>query len=336
MNKGMYVTVVLCTYNRCKSLAKTLRSIAASELPDYVEWEVVIVDNNSKDETRFVVDEFCRLNPRRFRYLFELRQGKSYALNSGVRNARGQVIAFLDDDVVIEPTWLKNLTSSLHGSDWAGAGGRTLLDRPFSPPSWLSLKFPGGHGGVVAALFDLGESPRELNLAPYGTNMAYRKKMFEQYGLFRTDLGPSSNRKTPRPNEDTEFGRRLMAAGERIRYEPSAVVYHGVTAERLRKEYYLNWWFDYGRAVIREKGVGASICGLPRHYFGIPKMIVITLPAFALRWMRTVNAPERFFAKCLTWSIAGQIAETCQIAREFRSNPRNDEKKQLSSYIEKL
>ena len=122
----------------------------------------------------------------------------------------------LDDDVVIEPTWLKNLTSSLHGSDWAGAGGRTLLDRPFSPPSWLSLKFPGGHGGVVAALFDLGESPRELNLAPYGTNMAYRKKMFEQYGLFRTDLGPSSNRKTPRPDEDYRIRPQVDGRGRAI------------------------------------------------------------------------------------------------------------------------
>jgi glucosyl-dolichyl phosphate glucuronosyltransferase len=332
----MNVSVVLCTYNRCESLAKTLRSLAASELPDCVEWEVVVVDNNSTDATRLVVEEFCQQNPGRFRYLFESRQGKSYALNLGIRNARGHVIAFVDDDVVIEPTWLQNLTSSLHGSEWAGTGGRTLLDRPFSPPSWLSLKYPGGHGGVVAALFDFGESPRELNLAPYGTNMAYQKKMFERYGLFRTDLGPSSNRRVPRANEDTEFGRRLMAAGERIRYEPLAVVYHGVSEERLHKEYYLRWWFDFGRAVIREKGAGASICGLPRHYFGIPKMITITLPAFALRWMCTVQSPERFFAKCLTWSIAGQIAETCEIARELRANPRSDEKKQFSSYIETL
>jgi glucosyl-dolichyl phosphate glucuronosyltransferase len=336
MNRGMNVSVVLCTYNRCKSLARTLRSIAASESANYFEWEVVVVDNNSTDDTRVVVDEFSRQYPGRFRYLFEPRQGKSYALNSGVRSACGQVIAFLDDDVIIEPTWLMSITSSLQTGDWAGAGGRTLLDQPFSPPSWLSLKYPGGHGGIVAALFDFGESPGELKVAPYGTNMAYRKEMFERHGLFRTDLGPSPSRRTPRPNEDTEFGRRLMAAGERICYEPSAVVYHGVTEERLHKKYYLDWWFDYGRALIREKGVGDPICGFPRHYFGIPKMITITLPVFALRWMRTMNSAERFFAKCLTWSIAGQIAETSQIAREMREKLRSDEKNRFGNYIEKL
>ena len=65
--------------------------------------------------------------------------------------------------------------------------------------------------------------------------MAYRKKMFEKYGGFRTDLGPSSDKRIPRPNEDTEFGRRLMAAGERLRYEPSALVYHPVPANRIPK-----------------------------------------------------------------------------------------------------
>ena len=90
--------------------------------------------------------------------------------------------------------------------------------------------------------------------------MAFRKEMFEKYGGFRIDLGPSPDSEIR--NEDTEFGRRVTEAGERLRYEPSAVVYHDVPRQRLREEYFLRWWFDYGRAQISEDGkrpaMGAS------------------------------------------------------------------------------
>ena len=87
----MKITVILCTYNRCKRLAKALESVAASALPASVDWEVLVVDNNSKDETRQVIEEFCERYPARFRYVFEPRQGKSNALNTGIREARGEI-----------------------------------------------------------------------------------------------------------------------------------------------------------------------------------------------------------------------------------------------------
>src|SRR5215471_7732195 len=104
----MNITVILCTYNRCKSLAKALASTAALKLPDSIEWEVLVVDNNSRDQTCEVVREFITRYPGRFRYFFEPQPGKSYALNSGIREARGTVLAFIDDDVTVEPSWLTN------------------------------------------------------------------------------------------------------------------------------------------------------------------------------------------------------------------------------------
>ena len=135
----MNITVILCTYNRCQSLAKALASAAALRVPESVEWEVLVVDNNSNDQTREVVREFANRYPGRFRYLFEPQPGKSYALNSGIREARGTVLAFMDDDVTVEPSWLTNLTATLHSGEWAGAGGRILPEKNFSPPRWLSL-----------------------------------------------------------------------------------------------------------------------------------------------------------------------------------------------------
>ena len=94
----MHVTVVLCTYNRCDSLAKALRSVAKSVVHSSVQWEVLVVDNNSRDNTRAMVERFCLEFPGRFRYIFEPQQGKSYALNSGIRQSRGDILAFTFTD----------------------------------------------------------------------------------------------------------------------------------------------------------------------------------------------------------------------------------------------
>ncbi len=310
----MLISVILCTYDRCLYLRKVLDSIAGSVLPDSVEWEVLVVDNNSTDQTSEVANEFAGRYPGRFRYISEPRQGKSYALNTGIRESRGNVLAFVDDDLTVEPTWLRNLTQALDDGKWAGAGGRTLLAEPFSPPRWLALKGPYSMGGVLAAQFDLGEEACELDRPPFGANMAFQKKMFEKYGGFRTDLGPSPNPGIPRPNEDTEFGRRLVAAGQRLRYEPSAVAYHPVPKQRIEKQYFLTWWFDYGRAAILEVGRRPDIWGIPRRYFTIGKTSA-TLAARALRWMATLDPQRRFFLKCRVWATAGQIVE---VNRQWR------------------
>jgi GT2 family glycosyltransferase len=311
----MNITVVVCTYNRCQSLAKALSSVAAQTPPESVDWEVLVVDNNSSDQTRDVVEEFCRRQPSRFRYVFEPNQGLSHARNAGIREARGQVLAFMDDDVTVEPTWLQNLTAALHNREWAGAGGRILPEQTFSPPRWLSVEGP--YALLPLAFFDRGLEAGPLAEPPYGTNMAFRKEMFEKYGGFRTDLGRCAG--STLSNEDTEFGRRLMAAGERLRYEPSAVVYHPAPENRVQKDYFLTWWFDFGRAVAREWGRGPSVLGIPRPYLNILKLGTIVMVQRMGRWMLALNPQRRFHYKCWVWLTAGQIREYYRLARSAQA-----------------
>jgi GT2 family glycosyltransferase len=139
--------------------------------------------------------------------------------------------------------------------------------------------------------------------------MAFRKGVFEKYGGFRTDLGASPNREIPKCNEDTEFGRRLLAAGEHLRYEPSAVVLHCVTEERLRKDYFLTAYFDYGRASVREIGKRCDIWGIPRRYISIAKIIGTVGVRRTLRWILAMNPQRRFFNKAQVWKTAGEIVE---------------------------
>jgi glycosyltransferase involved in cell wall biosynthesis len=312
----MKITVILCTYNRSQSLSKALESVASSKFPEPIEWEVLVVDNNSQDQTCNVIEDYCRRYPSRFRYLFEGRQGKSHALNAGVRAAKGEVLAFMDDDVTVDPMWLQNLTAALGNRKWAGAGGRTLPARPFSLPRWLTIEGPYEMGAILAALFDLGGKSIELDRPPYGANMAFHKEMFERHGFFDIDLGPRPGSEIR--GEDTEFGRRLMAAGERLRYEPSAIVYHPVPDNRIQKAYLLAWWFDHGRAEIREKVWRSDILGIPRHYLSIAKTIGAHLSVRMLRWICALNPQARFFWKCQAWRMGGEIVETYRLARAVK------------------
>ncbi len=299
----MDISVIICTYNRALSLPRALTSVAWQRFAQPVKWEVVVVDNNSRDETRAVAAQFSAQHPGRFRYIFEAVPGKSNALNTGIRESFGNLIAFMDDDVIVDPNWLANLTSVLKDSPWAGVGGRVLLDWSSPPPRWLSMKRPYSLAGVLAG-WDLGDQPFELtNEVPIGTNMAFRRKVFEKYGLFRSDLGP--NPANLIRGEDLEFSHRIMAQGERLCYQPSAIVYHPVLENRLSRKYFLAWYFDMGRSLAREhrKPEGSrDWLGVPRfHYRGFAKRV------FA--WMLAVGSKRRFFRKLMAWEKAGQIAE---------------------------
>ena len=142
--------------------------------------------------------------------------------------------------------------------------------------------------------------------------MAFRKEAFEKYGGFRTDLGP--NPKNEIRGEDTEFGRRLMLAGEHLYYEPDAVVFHNVVESRIRKEYFLAWYFDFGRGMAREAESAPSLLGIQPAYIDILKIGSTSLPALTLRWMLSFRPCKKFFYKALVWRTAGHIAETYKLA----------------------
>lgn len=316
----MKVSVIVCTFNRCESLARVLDNLASSIVPETVEWEVLVVDNNSSDQTRKVVEDFCRRHPGRFRYLFEPQQGKSHALNTGVREAAGELLAFTDDDVIVDPHWLHNLATSLHNSQWAGAGGRVLRKWTCPPPRWLSLGSGYEKVGWALVSFDLGDEACELANPPVGANMMFRKEVFTKHGPFRTDLGPQGieislrsgheveTERITRVYEDAEFGHRLFFAGERLGYEPSAVVHHPVPENRITKKYFLAWWFGRGRGEILITPARPAIWGVPRRYVRMARMTTILLGR-TLGWLLALKPYRRFYYKVLVWEMAGSILE---------------------------
>ena len=296
----MFITVIVCTYNRHETLVKTLESIAALKIPESMAWEVLVVDNNSTDKTREAIESFCCKDPARFTYLFEQQQGLSHARNTAIRAARGDILAFTDDDAIVEPDWLINLTSALYDGEWVGAGGRIIPVWPRALPSWLSTNDPFTMGAFVA--FDLGTQAGRLTHPPYGANMAFRRHVFEKYGDFRVDLGRTGTNLQGR--EDIEFANRLLANGERLRYEPGAVVHHPVPEWRMERRYVLRWSYWYGRSEIAELGRPEArwlISGVPLH-------LMRRLVRWSLQWMTSIGSRRRFSSQRNLWYLAGMAA----------------------------
>jgi glycosyltransferase involved in cell wall biosynthesis len=300
----MKISVILCTYNRSRELRSALASLASSRVDNSVAWQILVIDNNSTDDTAAVVREFAKKYPSRFVHIFEAAQGKSHALNRGIREAEGDILAFTDDDVIVEPDWLENLIRPLHVSLYDGVGGRTLPMDGFAPPPWLSLK--QRFALAPLAIFDCGTEAMDLHEPPFGNNMAFRREVFSKYGDFRADLGP-------RPGseircEDTEFGQRLLVGGGRLRYEPSAVLYHTIAEKRVKKQYFLVWWRDKARSDVHAFGFRYSRW----HVAGIPLYLFRRLLRWLGQLMLSVQPAQRFSCRIQLWTLMGTIRECYQ------------------------
>lgn len=192
MDNKIDISVVICTYNRCDALGVVLRCLQAQVVPESVGWDVVVIDNNSKDRTKDVVDAFAAGYPHRFRYLFEGMQGKCHALNAGIAIAQGEILAFTDDDVSIDKEWLWHLKRAFDRYGCSGAGGRTVPLFLAERPAWLKTDRPFPFMNALVSL-EFGTEALVCTRKHFffGANMAFKKEVFERHGLFRLDLGPT-------------------------------------------------------------------------------------------------------------------------------------------------
>ncbi len=243
-------SIVIATYKRAADLRETLKSLAALR-PDG-PWEVIVVDNNSPDDTRQVVEEAARTYPVRLHYLFEREQGRSPALNTGIRASRGAIIATTDDDVRVPPDWLDRAAEGLERLECGYVGGRVLPIWGAQRPAWIPNH--GGKHWAVIALLDYGPEPIEFgSRVPLGVNMAFTRAALERAGLFDPQTGRRSG--TLLGQEVREWCIRARRAGVRGFYIPLMTVEHIIPAERLQKSYFRRWfyWRGISRALLYQR-----------------------------------------------------------------------------------
>lgn len=286
---SLALSVVICTYNRSSLLVRALESLEFQEPAD-LAYEVLVVDNNSTDDTRIVAQRFVAKNYHRFRYLFEPKQGLSYARNAGIAEARAENIAFTDDDVRVNSDWVSRIKAGFAAEPDADfLGGKVLPDWGSTPPAWLTRT----HWAPLA-LVDYGDGPFYVDasrpVSLIGANCAFRKRAFERVGGFRADFQRVKN--GVGSLEDHELLLRLWQAGRRGIYLPDVIVTAEVQAERLQKKYHREWHTGHGRfhAILRSELLERSKRG---KLFGVPAHLYRQALADAARWTKSQLLGQR-------------------------------------------
>jgi glycosyltransferase involved in cell wall biosynthesis len=236
-----FITIAIPTYNRSATLAETLGSLRNLRCPEDTEYEVVVVDNNSSDDTSRVIQEYSRVLAPRLRSVFEPQQGLSRARNRALLEARGQIVSFLDDDVLVDPDWLSTVAGAFEEHAAAVVGGRSYLIFRSERPAWLPE-----HYEFYLSRLDYGDqvivgTDRDL----YGLNFSVRKDIAIQAGGFNPSLGRCGSISF-RSGEESELLRKIRARGGVVVYEPRAIVGHIVLRERLTRKWFLRRAFAAG------------------------------------------------------------------------------------------
>lgn len=233
-----YISAIICTYNREQYLGSAIDSLLKQ---DFSFYEVIVVDNGSSDRTREIVEQ--RLDQSRLRYVYEPVNGLSVARNTGASIARAEILAYLDDDAIASPVWLKTIYDAYQNNErLAVAGGKVTLLWPegIKPPSWLSSNLAQNLGA-----YDLGDTlvyVENPGWTPRGLNYSIKRAFLEKVGGFNTNLGRVG--KNLLSNEELQMTELALQQGLQVAYLPDALVVHQVAPERLERSWFFrrSWW----------------------------------------------------------------------------------------------
>jgi glycosyltransferase involved in cell wall biosynthesis len=243
--RAPFASVVIGTRERPESLAVTIDAILALEYPRF---EVIVVDNaNTTDRTRTLLELRYGDVPH-VRYVREPVPGLAAAHNRGLEAARGEIVAFTDDDVLVDPLWLLELARGFEFADDVACVTGLILPKELETPAQLWIEDWIGHDkGYTEKLFDFGSNRPADKLFPYaagtfgsGANMAFRTDALRALGGFDPATGTGSR---ARGGDDLAGFFSVLAAGHTLAYQPGAIIRH---AYRREAEDLRTLMFDYG------------------------------------------------------------------------------------------
>ena len=252
----MKLDVVVPTYNRSHLLQLTVASLLQAPVPEGLEVTVIVVDNNSKDDTKQVVEAIQATASRPVVYVKETEQGSSQSRNAGIRAGKGEIIGFIDDDEEIDEQWYAVVAREFADPATQLIGGPYLPNCSVPMPEWL----PPGYNGVIGVV---PPKPREAFSPSFpgnlqGGNAVLRRTVFERLGGYSLKLGRTD--KGLQSEEDAEFYRRILDAGLLGYHVPDLIIYHYIPESRLTRSYHRSWCYWRG-GVAGGGGCGAEGAG---------------------------------------------------------------------------
>jgi glycosyltransferase involved in cell wall biosynthesis len=300
----MQLDVIVATYNRQEMLKRTLASLLAARVPQGLDVRVIVVDNNSKDQTRRIVEEQMGAFNGRLGYLFESRQGKSHALNTAIAATQGDLVGMIDDDEEVDAEWYERASSAFSDEGVDFIGGPYVPRWGVECPKWFPMSYRGVIGWVDGGdqVLVYGENYDGMLM---GGNAVIRRSALERVGPYSTSLGRTD--KGLLSCEDEDMYQRLIAAGARGLYLPDLIIYHHIPPERLTKRYFRRWCFWHavsaGMLDRERRSPVTYLGGVPRWLYGKAARGIVRSAA---KMLRKDQDPAQIFSDELAlWDLAG-------------------------------
>ncbi len=300
------ISAIICTLNRAHYLEKALLSLINQSLPDE-QYEIIIVDNGSTDNTKDVSIKYS--SKRNIKYLYDPIKGLSQARNTGWQNAKGEYIAFLDDDGLASKNWLEEIINTFEKTSQSpdACGGKIELVWEASRPQWIadSMLKPLGHFDYGNKPFFLERSNRNIG----GGNMAFKKNIPELIGYFNTNLGRKGSNLLS--NDENDYFFRMRKHGLKIFYNPKIIALHHVTEERTKKNWFSQRYYWQGKSNITQLiDNGTSFISIILNIF-INFLVLIRLLLFHVYLLLLCSSNENqiFKNKCDILSKSGYIVQ---------------------------
>lgn len=241
----MLLSVIIPTCNRSKLLADLLDSLCRQDAVSF-DWEILVVDNGSTDDTALVVHQKSEVSNIPIKYIFEPRLGLHYGRHRGAKEADGLFLGYLDDDMVLAPTWIQGVNILTQGLTDAVVG-RILPQWEGSPPQWLlnMLRRSKGIFGYLGIL-DLGTAGKEIDPGyVFGGNFFISKKHLFELGGFHPD-GVPQDKLRYRGDGESALMAKLKQKGYRAYYDPNSTVWHIIGQSRQNIEYICKRAYNQG------------------------------------------------------------------------------------------
>jgi glucosyl-dolichyl phosphate glucuronosyltransferase len=236
----MKFSIIIPTVNRSSSLEITINSLLSLDFPPQ-DYEILIVDNGSTDSTEQVTKTAIESNvERQIKYHFEPIPGLLSGRHRGAFESKGDILVYVDDDIEADRGWLQAISEAFEDSDTHLVGGKNLPKYQSSPPDWLDA-FWYRDGALCQcfylSLVDFGDRLAEIDpLYVWGLNFSIRKETLFELGGFNPDTVPKSLQRY-QGDGDTGLAWKVKAAGYKVIYQPTALVYHIVPNDRLNLDY---------------------------------------------------------------------------------------------------
>jgi glucosyl-dolichyl phosphate glucuronosyltransferase len=235
-------TVIIPTCNRANFLKDALESLSFQNFQSN-DYEIIVVDNNSTDNTHEVVLQAKKKSLVTIYYVYEPKEGLHHARHKGADEANGSVLVYIDDDITVPADWLGNHVRHFKDDSVACVGGRVLPKWEGIPPPWMPFLHPGSWG-----LLDMGDVVRELKFPEIicGGNLSIRADVLKAIGGFHPDGFKDPDRMIWRGDGEVGMQRNIYQTKKKIIYDPDAFLYHRIPTSRLIPDYFFQRSWNEG------------------------------------------------------------------------------------------